>query len=715
MSAVVELGEGRLARLGVGTKAAHLDRASLAGLPVPAGRVLPDGVEPAPADGHDLGPVLAVRSAFSAEDTPAASMAGRFHTELGVAPGEVVGAVHTVRASADDLPGDVRRDVLVMAQVDARHAGVAFSEPGWEDDVVNVVAGLGDDLVSGRSGGERVPLPRLRRFERSRRGLPAWQRRLSSLLRDVRQEFGDEAWDVEWADDGQRCWLLQVRPVTVPLVRDEAFTIANHKEILPELPSYFMASLITSCADELFGFYRRIDPTQPSHRPFIETFAGRPYLNLSLLEDLLRSLGLPTRLLADSLGGQVEHDVALSPTRMLLRSRTLLRFGLAQTGAIGSTHARIEELCRLAASPRTTFAAAIDDLRTTYVGLVEEMSSLASAMAPQVSVLRAMGVLHEHVARQRTPATSMLDDLRPLASLAGRPGVREALDAGDVPADPDAAAAWRRWLDRHGHRGVFESDIARPRHAEAPGSILRSVTSMRDRGVPARRSTLATLTLPLWWSAARAMRAREELRSEAMRTFAAIRTDLLDLATRRDVDDEVLWALDIDEVRRLDDGWVPDAAHVERRRREIDDHRDHALPDLLHRFDDLDRHRRSERPGEQRTTVSGIGLTAGVVTGRALVATEPPHSPADGDEATILVARSVDAGWVGVFGSVDGVVVDIGGDLSHGSIILRELGLPAITNATGVTSTVETGDLVELDATHGLVRVVERAGGGRVA
>ena len=194
-----------------------------------------------------------------------------------------------------------------------------------------------------------------------------------------------------------------------------------------------------------------------------------------------------------------------------------------------------------------------------------------------------------------------------------------------------------------------------------------------------------------------------------MRTFDAIRRDLLRLADLAGLDAEHVWMLDVEEVARLDSGWRPDAAHLDRRRREIADHREHSLPDLLHRFDDLEVHRRSGRPADARTSVTGIGLTAGVVTGRAVVASEPPGPLPDDGSGVVLVARSVDAGWVSTFGSVDAVVVDIGGDLSHGSIILRELGLPAVTNATGVTEAVRTGDLVEVDAGRGVLRVLERA------
>lgn len=83
-------------------------------------------------------------------------------------------------------------------------------------------------------------LPKLRSWEAVTAAPgPAFVRRLQELLRDMRREFGegDLGWDGEWADDGERCWLLQVRPITRSTTRNEAFTVANHKEILPELPS----------------------------------------------------------------------------------------------------------------------------------------------------------------------------------------------------------------------------------------------------------------------------------------------------------------------------------------------------------------------------------------------------------------------------------------------------------------------------------------------
>ena len=99
----------------------------------------------------------------------------------------------------------------------------------------------------------------------------------------------------------------------------------------------------------------------------------------------------------------------------------------------------------------------------------------------------------------------------------------------------------------------------------------------------------------------------------------------------------------------------------------------------------------------------GLSLVSGDVRGRAWVLAEPSTALPPGFDAarTILVARSVDAGWIPTFGLVAGVVVETGGDLSHGSIILREIGRPAITNAQRATQTFASGDQVWLRAGSG--------------
>jgi rifampicin phosphotransferase len=202
-----------------------------------------------------------------------------------------------------------------------------------------------------------------------------------------------------------------------------------------------------------------------------------------------------------------------------------------------------------------------------YVTLVNEMAALTSAASVPVSILRRLGTLEEHAARLRTAATAMSDDLDELRRLAvADPDAQALLAAGRLPGGSAWQAAWARWVARHGHRGVFESDIARPRFRDDPAAIL----PMAVRPSPGRtslppRSVRGALTLPLWWQARRPMAARERLRSTAMIGFGQIRDRLRDLST---IGDDI-WDLDIDEARALAVGQPLPEGLLDRRRAEI--------------------------------------------------------------------------------------------------------------------------------------------------
>ena len=714
---VVPLGSGRIGRYGAGPKAALLDHAARHGVAVPRGVVLLDGTPP-----ERVIPVLdeigtttfAVRSAFAAEDGATESLAGWFTSTLRVPASAVVGAIDEVRASAGRRTGSFRLDVLVMAMVEARHAGVAFSEPGTYDDVVNVTTGTAERLVAGDEAGERVLLARL---EPAAKG---WPRRLQRLLRAVRRVFGDEPWDVEWADDGRTCWLVQVRRVTRPTWRDEAFTIANHAEILPPLPSTLMTSLIAGAGPQLFDWYRRAVPSLPANRHFLEVIAGRPFINLSLLEDMLRDLGLPTRLVADSIGGPPVVDRPLRPTRVVRSSPSLLRLGLAQVAAVRRARRIEASILAIGQRPMPTFAAALGALHEAYVALVTGMFPLSSAIGPPLAALRRAGTLHHHASRHRTVTVELAEAVA-------------AVRHGMVPLEA--------FLERFGHRGVYESDIARPRYAEDP-SVLRPAGNVPGPATPPQhsampgavndealsnpssvavalsgRSVRVALTAPLWWLARPPLAARERLRDEAMRGFALIRARLLDLARVAAADGrlpsvDALWLLDDEEARSLDRGRVFTQADLAERAAVRAELAGLDPPPVIRRSDDPASWVAGGGPdgldggASTASTWRGLSLTTGTVRGRAWVLDEPAHELPDGFDpaATVLVARSIDAGWATTLGLVAAAVVETGGDLSHGSILVRELGLPAVTNVRGVRRAVAEGDTLEVRADAGVVQ-----------
>jgi phosphohistidine swiveling domain-containing protein len=744
---ILRLGSGGAAARGCGPKAALLDRAAHAGLPVPPGVVVLDeawhsalarGLVRLEGTGsrqtvsvpdptllvHLLGlpqldTLLAVRSAFSLEDGSTDSLAGAFVTGLfvdGRRSAALAAGLAGVWASALGRPPGLRRDVVIQAMVVAGHAGVAFTEREHEDDLVNATEGTAEELLGGRVAGESYRLPKRRRWDRLTEA-DALARRLQGLLRGVRRVFGEVDWDVEWADDGEHIWLVQVRAVTRPTRRNETFAAASHRELLPDPPSRFNTSLIASGASELFDYYRRFDPALPSQRPLIEVFRHRPFFNLSLLTDMMRRWGLPTSLVTRSIGGAADRDFGLQPARLLFHLPVLVRLARAQLGAVASAERTREALLERTALPPPRLADMILVLRSVYVSLVTEMFSLTAAISGPLALLRRAGILADVGARWQTAGTEVLEDLAPLrAQVAARPELARALERGELPDDGEFRRAFTSWLERHGHRGVYESDLARPRYREDPSPLLRSLavpSRPRPAPPPSRR---ARLLAPLVWQAEKTVRARERLHSTAMRAFERVRSILLTRArqlTERDVlpAPEAIWDLEVGEVARLEDDFRPDEAFWRARRGEIEAERGYDFPAVFHRFDDLDDFRPWSARAESPARLRGIGLTRGEVRGRAWVLSEPSvelpeELPAEG---IVLVARAVDAGWIPTFTRVAGVVVETGGDLSHGSIVLREMGLPAVTNVRDATRALRTGDPVLLRADEG---TVERLGPG---
>ena len=113
-----------------------------------------------------------------------------------------------------------------------------------------------------------------------------------------------------------------------------------------------------------------------------------------------------------------------------------------------------------------------------------------------------------------------------------------------------------------------------------------------------------------------------------------------------------------------------------------------------------------ERPAEVGEVFHGVAGCPGKVTGRARIVTDPAE-PGDLEPEDILVAPLTDPAWTPLFMAVGGVVVDVGGQISHAIIVSRELGLPCVVSATGASARIPDGALIEVDADHGTVTVLE--------
>jgi pyruvate,water dikinase len=115
-----------------------------------------------------------------------------------------------------------------------------------------------------------------------------------------------------------------------------------------------------------------------------------------------------------------------------------------------------------------------------------------------------------------------------------------------------------------------------------------------------------------------------------------------------------------------------------------------------------DRHLLAATVGE---VFHGVAGCPGKVVGTARVVTDPGE-PGDMGPDDILVAPLTDPAWTPLFMAVGGVVVDVGGQISHAIIVSRELGLPCVVSATGASERIADGSTIEVDADHGTVTVL---------
>jgi pyruvate,water dikinase len=112
-------------------------------------------------------------------------------------------------------------------------------------------------------------------------------------------------------------------------------------------------------------------------------------------------------------------------------------------------------------------------------------------------------------------------------------------------------------------------------------------------------------------------------------------------------------------------------------------------------------------PGTQTHTIAsadaltGAPASPGVVTGLARVILDPTGAHLEPGE--ILVAPSTDPGWTPLFLTAGGLVMEMGGSISHGAVVAREYGIPAVVGVLGATERIHTGQRITVDGSNGII------------
>ena len=108
---------------------------------------------------------------------------------------------------------------------------------------------------------------------------------------------------------------------------------------------------------------------------------------------------------------------------------------------------------------------------------------------------------------------------------------------------------------------------------------------------------------------------------------------------------------------------------------------------------------------ERALRIEAIGVSPGRIEGRVRVIVDP-GDPGELDEGDILVCRTTDPSWASLFFLVSACIIDVGGPMSHGAILARELGIPCVINTRDGTQRLRSGDIVRVDGEAGTVDVL---------
>jgi pyruvate,water dikinase len=208
-------------------------------------------------------------------------------------------------------------------------------------------------------------------------------------------------------------------------------------------------------------------------------------------------------------------------------------------------------------------------------------------------------------------------------------------------------------------------------------------------------------------------RHRDTMHFELTRLFPPFRALLLELGRRWTAagllaEPEDVFFLTLDEMKQTASAPASVHEHVARRRRELAANRRRTPPPIIRDGEEMwsaaDAEQRSDIASELRGIPGSPGRASGVV--RVVHGPEEFDRLADGE---ILVAPLTNPVWTPLFAIAGGLVTEVGGILSHGAIVAREYGIPAIMAVAGATTRLRDGDRVTIDGGKGIVVIQSTA------
>jgi phosphoenolpyruvate synthase/pyruvate phosphate dikinase len=305
-----------------------------------------------------------------------------------------------------------------------------------------------------------------------------------------------------------------------------------------------------------------------------------------------------------------------------------------------------------------------------------------------------------------------------------------------LPGGPEAHDAIRAYLDKYGMRCAGEIDVTRTRWGEAPTTLVPLILSNVKNFEPGaggrkfeqgRREASKKeqeLLERLKQLPDGAQKAGETQRMiSRLRTFSGYREypkygivsryflykqALLEEAgrlVRAGVlhEQQDIYYLTFQELREVVRTQELDDQIVSQRKAEHERHRKLTPPRVLTSDGEIvaGAYKRADLPAD---ALVGLAVCAGVVEGRARVLSD--MADAELEAGDILVTAFTDPSWTPVFVSIKALVTEVGGLMTHGAVIAREYGLPAVVGVENATRLIKDGQRIRVHGTDGYVQIL---------
>ena len=731
-------------------KADNLARMRAHGLPVPEFAVFCRN-EPIRLD-FSGAERFAVRSTFDAEDSASLSFAGQFETLLNVPRSDVPQAVERVRdsyakgaaayakAHGTMLADSAEAPVIVQAMVPSELSGVLFtSNPtGLLNELVIVAGeGLGNAVVEDRADVTTYYYHKddaLYYFERTKDSPLLTEpvlERLVALGLETERLFGAPT-DVEFAVSGGEVYLLQARPITTlsdqpPIVLDNSNIVESYPDLTLPLTQSFVKELyyliFKALLEETTHHSPILRELEGEVRNMVDMCNGRVYYRISSWYGVLRLLPFSSRFIRmwqQMLG--VQNQTVLATER-----RIPARVKLTMTGALLrcllQTPQRMDALDAFYADFERRTLARISDLLAKpgpeqIPALLAVYRDMQREVLPRwhVTLINDMyAFMFTYLAGARNKAA--LADIRNLESMKPVQAIKALAELCRETGfeSPRYQTAKADFIREYGDRCLGELKLETHTYRTHPALVDEFVRGRLQKPPKPRRAEAETKAKDgfLVRHAKLGIYNRERSRMNRTRLFGMARTIFRTVG---------------DELQR--EGWLDDAKDVfyitipeleegkpERYRafvqaRKADYAMFAALPPYSRLIFDGEIRNKRVRNAQfdllhKADVLTGISSSIGTVTGEAVVITEPNLSIDTHDK--ILVTRSTDPGWVFLIENAKGIIAEKGSMLSHTAIITRELHKPSMVNVRDATKRIRTGDIVELDAANGVIRILQEA------